>query len=180
MKPFLAKIWKFLHLPKNVQLLVMSLFQDQFLVGVTGIIFNERSEILLFKHTYRQIPWSLPGGYLKAKEHPSEGLEREILEESGLTVSIEERLKIRTDRETARLDICYMGTFIGGTFEPSDEVSEAALFTFEHLPLLPERQLLLIEQAFKHNRRSPSLGAIVDPLTHRQKLRIFFDKFRQL
>ena len=74
----MAKFWKLLHLPKNIQLLAMRFFQDQFLVGVTGIIFNDKNEVLLFKHTYRAHSWSLPGGYLKTGEHPREALEREI------------------------------------------------------------------------------------------------------
>lgn len=147
MKTVLAKFWKFLHLPKRVQLVIMRLLQDQFLVGVTGIIFNDKGEVLLFKHSYRQNSWSLPGGYLKAREHPVEGLEREIREESGLIISADERLKARTDRETARLDLSYLGKFIGGNFQPSHEVLDYGFFSFENLPLIPRNQLLLIKQA---------------------------------
>ena len=86
----------------------MRKMQDQFLVGVTGVILNEKKEVLLFHHTYRQNEWGLPGGYIKAAEHPKEGLEREIAEESGYIVSIDERYKIRTDRESARLDVQYV------------------------------------------------------------------------
>ena len=103
MKTILAKLYKALHLSKKLQLLVMRFFQDQFLVGVTGIIFNDHNEILLFKHTYRTHAWSLPGGYMKSGEHPRETLEREIKEESGLIVSVDESLKTRTDRDNARL-----------------------------------------------------------------------------
>ncbi len=74
----LAKLWRLFKLPKNIQLNIMRLTQDQFLVGTTGIVFNNKDEVLLFKHTYRQHQWSLPGGYMKATEHPSEGLDREI------------------------------------------------------------------------------------------------------
>ena len=149
MKRLLAKIWRFVHLPTKLQLLIMRLFQDVFLIGVTGIIFNEKHEILLFEHTYRGNGWSLPGGYLKAGEHPWEGLEREIMEESGLTVAADERLRIRTDRDDARLDITYIGTFIGGEFKPSAEVSQAQFFPFEELPLIPKSQLFAIKKALE-------------------------------
>jgi len=79
-KTILAKLWKALHLPKGLQLFVTRFVQDRFLVGVTGVIFNDQHEILLFKHTYRMRSWSLPGGYLKSGEHPREALEREIKE----------------------------------------------------------------------------------------------------
>jgi len=148
-KTLLAKIWKFLRLPKGIQLLIMRIFQDQFLVGVTGIIFNDKNEILLFKHSYRSHSWSLPGGYLKSGEHPREGLEREIKEESGLVVSVDESLKTRTDRDTARLDMCYTGVLIGGDFQPTHEVSEYGFFTRDKLPLLRKNQLFLIDTALK-------------------------------
>ncbi len=149
MTSLLATLWRRINLPKHVQLNIMRLTQDQFLIGTTGVVFNNKGEVLLFKHTYRQRAWSLPGGYMKAKEHPIEGLEREIEEESGLVVSIDKEMKIRSDRETARLDIAYVGTHIGGEFKPSSEVSEAKFFSFESLPILPENQLLMIEQGLQ-------------------------------
>ena len=149
MKLFFAKLWKLLRLPKNFQLFIMRFLQDQFLIGVTGIFLNENQEILVFKHSYRQVSWSLPGGYLKAREHPTEGLEREIKEESGFIVSADERLNTRTDRDSARLDIRYLGKFIGGEFSPTAEVTGYGLFSFENLPLIPKNQLFLIQQALE-------------------------------
>jgi len=146
-KFFLAKLWKRLGLSKGVQLFLMRFFQNQFLVGVTGVIFNEKKEVLLFKHTYRQHAWSLPGGYLKSGEHPKEALEREIKEESGLVVSVDESLKTRTDRDSSRLDMCYVGVFIGGEFTPSHEVSEYGFFSQDKIPLLRSNQVFLIEAA---------------------------------
>jgi ADP-ribose pyrophosphatase YjhB (NUDIX family) len=143
----LSKIWRMLRLPKSIQLFVMRLFQDQFLIGVTGIILDEKNEILLFKYSYRQTQWGLPGGYIKAKEHPQEALEREIEEESGFVVSVDEELKIRTDRESSRLDIGFVGKLMGGEFRKSSEVSEAKFFSFDDLPLLiSKQQLFIIEQ----------------------------------
>lgn len=61
----------------------------------------------------------------KKGEHPKEGLEREVLEETGYIVSADERLKTRTDRENARLDITYFGEFLGGVYNPSKEIIDA-------------------------------------------------------
>lgn len=130
----------------------MRFFQNQFLIGVTGIIFNQKNEVLLFKHTYRQHSWSLPGGYLKSGEHPAEALEREIKEESGLVVSVDEMLKTRTDRTGSRLDMCYIGVFIGGEFTPSHEVSEYGFFSEDTMPLLRSNQVFLIDQALQQKR----------------------------
>jgi 8-oxo-dGTP pyrophosphatase MutT (NUDIX family) len=150
MEGILLKIWRRLKLPTNLQLFLMRRVNDQFLVGVTGIFFDEDKRVLLVKHSYRgNGGWSLPGGYAKAGEHPKEALEREVKEETGFIVSADERLKIRTDRKTARLDITYMGAFIGGIFVPSKEVNEAKLFKFQNLPVLPSNQLLFIDKALK-------------------------------
>ena len=129
----------------------MRIFQDKFLVGVTGIIFNDKKEILLFKHRYRAHSWSLPGGYLKSGEHPKEGLEREIKEESGLVVSVDQSLKTRTDRDSSRLDICYTGVLIGGEFVPTHEVSEFGFFAQDNLPLLRSNQVFLIDSALQES-----------------------------
>ena len=152
MKSLLAKIWKLLNLSKSGQLFLMRLFQNQFLVGVTGVIFNQKNEVLLFKHTYRQQSWSLPGGYMKAGEHPTEAIEREIKEESGFVVSVDESLKTRTDRTGSRLDICYIGVFIGGEFTPSKEVSEYGFFSQDAMPLLRSNQVFLIASALLQKR----------------------------
>lgn len=141
-----------LHLPKGLQLFIMRFFQDQFLVGVTGIIFNAKDEVLLFKHVYRAHAWSLPGGYMKAGEHPREALEREIKEESNLVVSVDDSLKTRTDRDEARLDMCYIGELIGGDFTPTNEVSEYGFFKQDKLPLLRENQVFLIDEAIRQRK----------------------------
>ncbi len=122
MQGLLLKIWKALHLPKDLQLFFMRRVNDQFLVGVTGIFFDNEDRVLLVKHTYRGRGWSLPGGYAKSGEHPTEALEREVKEETGYEVS-------------------------GGVLTPSDEVKEAKLFKFDKLPILPEDQLLFIDKA---------------------------------
>ena len=152
MKSLLAKVWKRLNLPKGVQLFIMRFFQNKFLVGVTGVIFNEKNEVLLFKHTYRQQSWSLPGGYLKTGEHPAEAIEREVKEESRLVVSADAPLVTRTDRTSSRLDICYTGVLIGGEFTPSQEVSAYGFFSQDTMPLLRSNQVFLIEKALQQKR----------------------------
>lgn len=170
MKEILLKLWKKLNFSKHLQLKIIRLFQDQFLVGVTGLIFNEKNEVLLFKHTYRQREWSLPGGYMNQKEHPKEALAREIKEESGFTVSLDWRMKVRTDRENARLDMPYIGTYIGGEFAPSEEVSEARFCSLNNLPLIRKDQLFLIDQALEQRKHFYSASAKLDHVLSRDNI----------
>jgi len=173
MKGLLLALWRKLDFSKRFQLNIIRMFQDQFLVGVTGLIFNEKNEVLLFKHTYRQTAWSLPGGYMNGKEHPREALAREIKEESGFTVSIDWRMKVRTDRETARLDISYIGTYIGGEFVASGEVSEARFCSLENLPPIRRNQLFLIENALEQREHFFSENSYSDPLAEQKHIAHF-------
>lgn len=137
----------------------MRILETKFLVGTTGIIFNDKNEVLLFKHSYRQHAWSLPGGYLKKGEHPKEGLEREIKEESGLVVSVDEAFQTRTDRTSARLDLCYTGVFIGGEFTPTHEVVKYGFFSEDSMPLLRSNQVFLIHEALKKRKLMTNAGS---------------------
>lgn len=155
----LYRLWQLLHLPTNLQLFLMRRVNDQFLIGVTGVFLDHKNRVLLVNHTYRgDGSWSLPGGYIKSGEHPKEGLEREVQEESGLIVSADQRLKIRTDRLTARLDITYLGTYFGGSFKSSKEVKSARLFSFDKLPVIPKNQLVFIDKAIRIKSKSSSFA----------------------
>ena len=150
MNEILIKIWKLISLPKRFQLALMRVMQDEFLIGLTGVILNDKNEVLVVNHKYRDgSRWSLPGGYIKEKEHPREGLAREVEEETGLIIRVDRELKIRTDRETARLDISLLGHYVGGEFRPSEEVSDAKFCKFEDLPLLRQSQLTLIKKVLQ-------------------------------
>jgi len=57
-------------------------------VSVRGVIFSPDDQLLLLQRpTDRQ--WELPGGRLASGEHPMAGLNREISEETGLSVTID-------------------------------------------------------------------------------------------
>jgi len=152
MKQYLAYTWKALKLPKKLQLFIMRFFNDSFLVGVTGVILNDKNEVLLLKHTYRQTEWSLPGGYLKKGEHPEAGIKREIFEETGFKVAIEKIIKTTHDRKDARLDVACFGKFISGKFVESAEVSEYGFFTVENLPVIGKKQKNLIEKTLAQEK----------------------------
>jgi 8-oxo-dGTP diphosphatase len=157
MKPLLAKIWQFMSFPKKFQLAIMRLTQDEFLVGVTGVILNQDNEILVCNHSYRDGKyWSLPGGYIKGKEHPREAIAREIEEETGFIVRINDEIRIKTDREAARLDISLVGSYVGGTFKPSSEVLQAGFFGFDNLPLLSQNHLMLIKEVLRSKTKDTS------------------------
>lgn len=144
----LLQLWKHVPFGKPIRAFMLRQINDEFLVGVTGVIFNKKNHILILKHTYRKTAWSLPGGYLQAKEHPREGLAREIKEETGFKVEVLKFLKSRTNRH-GRLDLCYVGRYKSGTFKASEEVSNFRFVTLNNLPKLINDQYDQITQGLE-------------------------------
>ncbi len=116
-----------------------------FLVGVVGLIENERGELLVLRHTYRQeYPWGLPTGFLEHGEQPSDALKREIEEEVGFQVDLSSVRDVYVDEERHLVNIIYTGKYRGGAFVSSSEVSEARFFPLDQLPsLLPDQARLV-------------------------------------
>lgn len=139
-------VWR-LPLPDWLRWLLLWLKNPHFLATVAAVIINERGEVLLFRHTYRrELPWGLPGGWLERNEDPDQAIEREIMEEAGLTVRVLYPLTVGRDYYRRRLDVVYIARLEGGAFRPSQEVVEMRFFAREELPALSNhtRQIILM------------------------------------
>jgi 8-oxo-dGTP diphosphatase len=131
-KRILLKIWRVL--PVWLQVVASRIIRPLFQVFAAAVILDEERNILLVKSTYNRFhPWGLPGGGLEYGEHPEEAVIREVWEETGLRVCVEKLLLINTLRPD-RVGMYYLCRITGGTFYPSDEVSEFAYFSLENLP----------------------------------------------
>jgi 8-oxo-dGTP diphosphatase len=106
---------------------------DRFLVAVLGLILNEKKEILLLHHTYRAEPWGVPSGWLEY-EDPLKGLEREIYEETGLTVTATNVVNVKYAPNPHRMDVYCVGEFLDGEFKKSAEISQYGFFHIGNLP----------------------------------------------
>lgn len=131
-KRILLKIWRVL--PVWLQVIASRIIRPLFQVFAAAVILDEEKNILLVKSTYNRFhPWGLPGGGLEYGEHPEEAVIREVWEETGLRVCVEKLLLINTLRPD-RVGMYYLCRITGGTFYPSDEVSEFAYFSLDNLP----------------------------------------------
>jgi ADP-ribose pyrophosphatase YjhB (NUDIX family) len=148
-------LWRTLRLPDWLRWKIMSTANQQFLVGVAVIVFNDQNEVLLFQHTYRSpYAWGLPTGWLKRGEDPSQAISREVYEESKLVVKVTGLHSVSASRRVPRLDIVYLGCPVEGSFQPSSEVSAAEYFMPDSLPPMLADQCALIRQALEQIRQN--------------------------
>lgn len=144
----LVKLYKKLPLPLSVKKKVIWYGNRRFLVSVQGIILNNKNEVLLLKHTYRKNPWGIPGGWMDY-EHPSQGLVREIYEETSFKISVIDVIKTEYVSSQKAINIIFSGKYISGEFTPNSEISEYGFFTGDNLPNgLPDRQRNVIINFF--------------------------------
>lgn len=108
-KRLLARLYRRLPLPYCLQAWIMRRVAPTFLVGVAGVVLNERGEILLLEHVFHRLyPWGLPGGWMARGESPAQALRRELHEETGMEIEIEALLAIEPDSDPRCLQIGYL------------------------------------------------------------------------
>jgi ADP-ribose pyrophosphatase YjhB (NUDIX family) len=148
MKRFLLKIWRIL--PFWVQRIAAAIIRPHYQASVGAMIFNEQGQLLLCQHTYRRLyPWGLPGGDLKVGEDPMDGIKREILEETGLTVQDARLLLAENSTEIHQLTLTYLCTSVSGTFVPNEEVSSIRYFDTDKLPNLFQEHRATIKKCLE-------------------------------
>jgi ADP-ribose pyrophosphatase YjhB (NUDIX family) len=118
---------------------LVRLLNTHFLLGVAGIITDDAGRLLLFHHTYRRRhPWGMPGGWMHSGESPLQALEREVFEESRMTVKADRLLLVGTTPDRPKLEFAVGARLVSGTFQPSREVSKMGWFAADEYPPLAQ------------------------------------------
>jgi mutator protein MutT len=108
----------------------------RFYLVCTAVVFNSLDQVLLIRrhqpnYIFGHNKWLLPGGSLEFGEHPENGVQRELLEEVGITAST-----IRThpyvyswlseDKEEHVIILAYIMGYLGGEInvEQDEETAE--------------------------------------------------------
>lgn len=150
LKILLLKIWRLF--PLWLQAVASRIVRPLFQVFSAAVIFDTEGRVLLVKLTYqRHHPWGLPGGSLDYGETPEDAVLREVREETGWRIAIDDFLFVKSWTPD-RIGLYYLCHIDDGEFQPSDEVSEYGYFLPEELPEVRTLDVALIKQIYEKVR----------------------------
>ena len=143
----LLRVWRDVPFPGWMRQLFLRVLNPSVMVGAMALIQDDQGRVLLVEHTYRrQVPWGLPGGWLKSAESPERGLIREVLEETGLHVRVGQLLAADF-WAGSQFDLLYRCQVESGTYRPSDETGQHVWALPRELPELLPNQWALLRKA---------------------------------
>jgi 8-oxo-dGTP diphosphatase len=103
-----------------------------FRIGVFALIFDQGRVLLGLR---RDIDWwNLPGGGMEAGETVDEALHREVLEETGLEVEVEQLVGIYSKPQKQEVVLTFRCRIVDGTLHPTDEIRESRYCVPDALP----------------------------------------------
>ncbi len=102
--------------------------------GTMCIVVDKQDRLLLVKSSYRRL-WSFPGGFVDPGEDPLTGAEREVLEETGMSVRHLTLVRVRARK--AHTDYLYIAeAHEQGTATTAWEIGATGWFPIERMPKL--------------------------------------------
>jgi ADP-ribose pyrophosphatase YjhB (NUDIX family) len=139
-------------------------------VDVRGVVFRE-DRILLVREIADGGRWALPGGWADVNETPSEGVVREIFEESGFETEVVRLLAVYDRTRQGHLPpfpyhvykLFFLCDITGGSPTTNLEASEIAFFDRDALPELSVSRVTetQIHRFFEH-RENPGMPTDFD------------------
>jgi 8-oxo-dGTP diphosphatase len=143
------RVWR--RSPLFVRLFAIRRATPSYAVGAMCVIERADGALLLVRNSYR-MGWGLPGGFLKRGEAPVDAVRREIREEVGVDIDLDDNPKVVVDPSLRRVDVIFTGRPAGlsmadvGPAPRSTEILEVKWFPATALPELQvEAAAALIE-----------------------------------
>jgi 8-oxo-dGTP diphosphatase len=104
-------------------------------LGVFAAITDEGGRILCVRMNYATRAWTTPGGRAEPGESPLNALKREVLEESGLDVAVDELIGVYSKPYKDDLVLFFRASVVGrNPWQPNDEISHMDYFGRHELP----------------------------------------------
>jgi ADP-ribose pyrophosphatase YjhB (NUDIX family) len=120
-------------------------------VSVTGIVFRDDGRVLAIQRD-DDLTWVPPGGVLELDESPTDGVAREVLEETGLHVQAERLTGVYKNMRLCVVNLVFRCTLLGGHPHPTDEARQVAWLTMDEAKRdMPEARLVRITDALTTN-----------------------------
>ena len=99
-------------------------------VSVTGIVFRDDGRVLAIQRC-DDGRWVPPGGVLELPETPSEGVAREVLEETGIKVQAEQLTGVYKNMRLGVVSLAFRCRIIGGQAHTGSEAKQIAWLTVD-------------------------------------------------
>lgn len=151
------------RLPRKGRRWVVRGIAPKYTVGAMCLIERSDGRILLVRQAYRN-SWGVPGGLLRRREDPEEGVRREVFEEVGLDIELVGEPTLVVEPVPQRVDVVYRGRpVVDAAAEAvracSVEIREVAWFRRDQLPdLQEEASAAMVAMArASHSPQSPSM-----------------------
>ncbi|WP_308635704.1 NUDIX hydrolase [Paenibacillus silvisoli] len=105
-------------------------------VGAAAVITNSEGQVLLVKHNYGKFNWELPGGLSEQNESAQETAKREVLEETGLAVSVGRLTGVYYEPRNDMHHFVFICRVLGDQPPQPDaaEVTECRYYDIDELP----------------------------------------------
>jgi len=128
------------------------------IIGVGAVVFKN-DLILLVKRARapKKDEWSLPGGAQKLGETVREAITREVAEETGLRIQVDDLIDVIDfiERKSAKTEyhytlIDFSATFSGGELQAGSDALDARFFSLDEalsLPLWTETRRIILKAA---------------------------------
>jgi 8-oxo-dGTP diphosphatase len=104
-------------------------------LGVFAAITDEEGRILCVRMNYATRAWTTPGGRVEFGESPLDALTREVLEECGLDVAVEELVGVYSKPYKDDLVLFFRARVVAhNPWQPNDEIAQIGYFGRDDLP----------------------------------------------
>lgn len=95
------------------------------IVAASALVINTNDEVLMIRSPRRG--WEIPGGQIEEGETLIAGVQREVLEETGITVQIGAMTGVYSNlTPPTKVIFNFLATYLDGTLTPSSESPEVA------------------------------------------------------